>query len=172
MQEHKIEGRMLMLRKVKILLVAIIALWGFLGALGNATDWSGTIAAVGSVTSMETFVEGATSWKATSNTAVIWVGALFIMLMKVATGVMCSIGALRMWQARDDDVMVFAEAKEAALTGFALAMIMLFGGFIVIAETWFELWRSDVMRGLVLDSAFRYGGMVTLVALFVAKNDS
>ena len=48
---------------------------------------------------------------------------------------------------------------------------MLFTGFIVIAESWFELWRSDVMRGPVLDSAFRYGGMIALIAVFVAVKE-
>ncbi|MFT6056479.1 MAG: hypothetical protein ACJAS2_000754 [Pseudohongiellaceae bacterium] len=28
---------------------------------------------------------------------------------------------------------------------------MLFGGFIVIAEGWFELWRSEFLRGPSLD---------------------
>nr|MDA3933179.1 DUF2165 family protein [Gammaproteobacteria bacterium] len=60
---------------------------------------------------------------------------------------------------------------EIALTGCMIAVIMLFGGFIVIAESWFELWRSDVMRGPVLESAFRYGGMIMLIALFVATKD-
>jgi predicted small integral membrane protein len=46
-------------------------------------------------------------------------------------------------------------------------MLLLFGGFIVIGETWFEMWRSDLLRDLSLQSAFRYGGMVTLIALYV-----
>lgn len=57
------------------------------------------------------------------------------------------------------------------MTGCAIAVTMLLGGFIVIAETWFELWRSDVMRGPVLGSAFRYAGLITLIALFVATRD-
>jgi hypothetical protein len=42
---------------------------------------------------------------------------------------------------------------------------MLFGGFIVIADSRFELWRSDGMRGPVLDSAYRYLGSILLIAL-------
>jgi hypothetical protein len=38
---------------------------------------------------------------------------------------------------------------------------MLFGGFIVIAESWFELWRSEAM-GAVLSAALRYGSMIAL----------
>lgn len=160
-----------MLRTAKVLLIATVALWGFIGAFGNITDWSGTIAAVGAVTSKVTFDGGATSWQATSSPVVILIGALFIMLSKVAAGVMCTIGAQRMWRARTGDALEYAAAKEIALTGCMIAVIMLFGGFIVIAESWFELWRSDVMRGQVLESAFRYGGMIMLIALFVATKD-
>lgn len=161
-----------MLRKTKILLVATVALWGLLGAFGNLSDWGETMGAVGAVTSMASFEGGAESWKATTNPAVIWLGALFIILSKLAAGVLCSMGTWRMWQARVGDAAGFAAAKEIALAGCAVAVIMLFGGFIVIAESWFELWRSDTLGGPVLQSAFRYGGFITLIALFVgAKED-
>lgn len=48
---------------------------------------------------------------------------------------------------------------------------MLFGGFIVVAESWYELWRSETMLGPVLQSAFRYAGMIALIAVFVASKD-
>ncbi len=160
-----------MLRITKIFLVSSVALWGLVGAFGNVSDWGSTMGAVGAATSMATFDGGAESWKATSNPAVIWLGALFIMLSKTAAGLLCMTGASRMWAARKGDAASFAKAKELALAGCAVAVFMLFTGFIVIAESWFELWRSDVMRGPVLASAFRYGGMISLIALFVAARD-
>lgn len=160
-----------MLRKTKILLVVTVALWGLTGAFGNLTDWDGTLGAVGAVTSMTTFEGGAESWKATTNPAAQWLGALFIMLSKLATGVMCSMGAWRMWQAQSGDAASFAAAKEIALAGCAVTVIMLFGGFIVAAETWFELWRSEVFGVAVLSAAFRYGGMIMLIAVFVGMKD-
>ncbi|MCC5870340.1 MAG: DUF2165 family protein [Gammaproteobacteria bacterium] len=160
-----------MLRTAKIVLVVAVALWGLIGAFQNVSDWGETLAAVGAATSMVTIEDGATGWQATSNPVVIWIGALFIVLSKLAAGVLCAIGAVKMWRARGHDASAFAASKEMALTGCAIAVIMLFGGFIVIAESWFELWRSEVMRGPVLDSAFRYSGMIALIALFVATRD-
>ena len=162
---------MIMLRIMKIALIASVALWGFVGASGNVMDWGGTMGAVGAATSMVTFDGGAESWKATSNPAVIWAGALFIMLSKVTAGILCALGAGKMYAAREGDAPTFAKAKELALAGCAIAVFMLFAGFIVIAESWFEMWRSDVMRGPVLDSAFRYGGFIALIGLFVAAKD-
>ncbi len=160
-----------MLRNIKILLVVGVALWGGVGAFGNVMDWNGTLGAVGAATSMATFDGGAEHWKATSFPIVLWLGALFIMLSKAIAGVMSVLGAQRMWAARNGDASAFAAAKEIALAGCGVAIFMLFVGFIVIAESWFELWRSDVMRGPVLDSAFRYGGMIALIAIFVGMRD-
>jgi predicted small integral membrane protein len=166
-----IEGSIIMLRIMKILLVLSVAMWGLLSAFGNIADWSGTTGAVAAVTSMATFEGGAHNWRATTNPAVIIAGALFIMLSKTIAGLLCLAGAWRMWAAREGDTVVFAKAKTFALTGFAVAIFMLFSGFIVMAEGWFELWRSDVMREPVLGSAFRYGGMIALIALFVGTRD-
>lgn len=152
-------------------MILTVSLWGFVSVFQNLINWSGTIGAINSATSMTTFTEGAASWQATSNPIIIWIGALFIVGSKLATAFLCSFGAIGMWQARQIDLAAYKTAKEIALTGCAIAVIMLFGGFIVIAEGWFELWRSDSMRGPVLDSAFRYGGMIALIAIFVASED-
>ena len=160
-----------MLKNAKIAMITTVALWGFIGAFHNLTAWDGTIGAVKAATSMITIAEGSESWQATSNPLVVWIGALFIVLSKLVTAALCSVGAVAMWRARKSDLSVFAAAKKIALTGCAVAIIMLFGGFIVIAESWFELWRSESMLGPVLGSAFRYGGMIALIALFVASED-
>ncbi|TDR18455.1 DUF2165 family protein [Marinicella litoralis] len=160
-----------MLIKTKSIMIFTVALWGFVGALHNVMDWGGTLGAVGAVTSMATFDGGAESWQATSNTLLIWSGALFICLSKLAAGTLCTMGALGMWRARKDNMTAYAAAKSMALTGCGIAVIMLFGGFIVVAESWFELWRSETMRGPVLQSAFRYGAMIAIISLFVASKE-
>lgn len=160
-----------MLRITKIILVSVVALWGFTGAFGNLNDWTGTMSAVAAATSMATFDTVPASWRATSSPIIIWLGALFIMLSKLSGAVLCSMGALRMWGTRVSNALQFQAAKQAALAGCAIMVIMLFGGFIVIAETWFELWRSEVMRDPVLGSAFRYAALILLIALFVANKD-
>ncbi len=160
-----------MLPKAKVLLILTVALWGFISAYQNIADWNGTINAVHSATSMTTFDNGESSVQATSNSVIIWGGALFILLSKLATGVMCSIGAHRMWQAQAINMVSFESAKQIALTGCVISIFMLFAGFTVVVEGWFELWRSESMRAPVLESAFRYAGMISFIAIFVAIKD-
>lgn len=160
-----------MLIKVKAIMILTVAIWGYVGALHNLVDWNGTLGAVGAVTSMATISESANGWQATSSPIVIWVGALFIVLAKLVTAFLCTKGGVGMWQAKIVKNPTYHSAKNMALAGCGVAIIMLFGGFIVIAESWFELWRSESMIGPVLQSAFRYAGMIALIALFVASKD-
>ena len=160
-----------MLRIMKILLVLGVAMWGLIGAFGNLADWSGTKDAVAAVTTMSTFEGGSDHWRATSNPVLIFTGALFILLFKAIAGLLCLLGAWRMWAARASGAADFARAKTLALTGCAVAIFLLFVGFGVIAEVWFELWQSKELHDPVLASAFRYGGMIGLIALFVGMRD-
>jgi predicted small integral membrane protein len=158
------------IRIVKIVLIITVVFWGLFGALGNVLHWDETLGSVAAVTSMVTIEGGAESWQSTSNPLVLWLGALFIMLSKLSAGVLCMVGAGRMWRSRNASVSDFSAAKNIALAGCGIAVIMLFGGFIVIAESWFELWRSEAM-GAVLSAAVRYGSMIALIAIFVAAPD-
>ena len=160
-----------MLRLMKIVLVFGVVLWGGVGALHNVMDWQGTLGAVRATTSMSTFADGAAGWQATSSALVVWAGALFIVMSKLISAGFCLSGMRHMWRARFDSQAAFQKAKAHALTGCAVALFMLFVGFIVIAESWYELWRSDVMRGPVLESAFRYAGLIGITALLIAVQD-
>ncbi len=160
-----------MLRIIKILLILSVAMWGLLGALENIMDWAGTTGAIGATVSMSTFEGGAESWKATSSGAVITIIALLIISAKLIAGLLCLAGGWRMWTVRMGQAPVFQHAKSLALAGCGVAIFLLFFGWIVAAETWFELWRSDIMRDVGLQSAFRYAGMIALIALFVGARE-
>ncbi len=160
-----------MLRIIKILLVLSVAMFGLLGVIGNLTDWEGTIGALAATTSMSTFEGGAESWRATNNTAIITAGALYIVVLKGLFALLCFAGTWKMWGAYNNDSASFAKAKTYALAGCGVAMFMLFTGWIVIAETWFELWRSEALREAALGAAFRYFAMIGLIALFVTMPD-
>jgi predicted small integral membrane protein len=156
------------LRYLQILLIITVALWALLSAVDNLAEWSGTNDGVTSVTSMSTYQGGPFRWRANHNPVVVIVGSVFITLSKVASGCLCLLGALQMWRARRQDTDGFTHAKSLALSGCAVAILLFFGGFVVIAEGWFEMWRSSLMSSTVSSTAFRYGAMITLISLFVA----
>lgn len=161
-----------MLMRAKAALIFMVAVWALSSALQNALDWQGTIGAVNTTTSMVTIEGGESSWKAISHPLLAWVGAFFILLFKVIAGALCGFGGLQMWRQHNSNIEAFNKAKNIALTGCIVAIVMLFGGFIVVAEGWFELWRSESLRAPVIESAFRYACMISLVALIVATPDN
>ena len=114
---------------------------------------------------------GAASWKAVSSTPLSWLGGVWILSGYLTAGVLCTVSAARMWSARNASGAQFVAAKNLALAGCGIFAIMLFGGFTVVAEGWFELWRSNVMGGLVLNTAYRYLGSILLIALFIASKE-
>jgi predicted small integral membrane protein len=160
-----------MLRVVKMVLIAWVAIFAFLSGIFDLVHWGNTVEAVGMVTSMNSWPGGATSWKAINSALLNGLGALWIIGGDLTAAVLCIAGVARLWRARYAHEGEFALAKRIALAGCGVLVIMLFGGFIVLAEAWFELWRSDALRGPVLDTAYRYLGSILLIALFVASKE-
>ena len=160
-----------MLRMVKVLLILTVGVWGLIGAFGNLTNWTGVIESVSKTISMSTLQGGELDWRATSNPILIYLGAAMIPAAKILSGVLCFAGAWRMWSAKSEGGLAFERAKELALAGCGIALLMLFSGWIVIADTWFQGWRSETLRDSALSTAFRYAGFVGLIALFVAARD-
>jgi predicted small integral membrane protein len=120
---------------------------------------------------MSTIEGGPDSWQAMTTPLIAWLGALFIVSGKLVTALLCTLGVRHMWQARGSSAADFAAAKQLGLAGCAVGAIMLFGGFLTIAESWFELWRSvGPIRAALLD-AFRYGAMLLLIAIFVGQQE-
>lgn len=160
-----------MLRAIKIVLVATVATFALFSGISDLVNWRGTVENVGMVTAMSSWQGGAASWKALGNTPLNWLGAVWIIGGDLAAAVLCGTSVARMWRARKAGESEFSSAKNLALAGCGVLAIMLFGGFNVLAETWFELWRSDAMRGPVLDTVYRYLGSILLIALFVASKE-
>ncbi|HUO12810.1 MAG TPA: DUF2165 family protein [Caulobacteraceae bacterium] len=158
-----------MLRIVKILLVVGVLAWAVVGLWDNLAGWRETNAAVMAVTSMKTLPPGGPErWRAIADAPVILAGAVFILLFKLATVGLCAAGAWRMWTRRSADADTFGKAKTLALAGCSIAVLGLFIGWIVIAEEWFETYRSAHDAG---ELAFRYGGFIGVIALLVATRD-
>lgn len=160
-----------MYRLVKVGLMATAAWWAISSGVYNVANLSESLTYIEAVTTMSLFEGGADSWQATSSPIIIWAGLLFIFGGKVAAAIMCSMGTWRMWKTRSADRDTFVEARQIGLAGCGIAVIMLFGGFIGIAENVFDLWRAADVGGSILDGAYRYGAVMALIAILVGATD-
>lgn len=159
-----------MIRPLKIVLVAIVAFWGLIGAMGNFASLDMSYQYVEIVTSMSGMLADdapAPPWRTTSP-IVVWAGVLLIVLGKLGAFAFCSAGAYMMFRARKADQRAFAAAKKWAITGCGVAVIMLFGGFTVVGETMYLMWAFPDGEHSAT-GAFRYGGFIALIMIFVAQ---
>jgi predicted small integral membrane protein len=158
-----------MIRISKIVLIALVAVWGAIGGIKNFADISGGVGATAAV--MNPGPEARVpEWQAITYPIVVWLGWVLIPLGKLAAAGMCSVGAWRMWGARKLDPPTFNAAKELGLAGCAFAIAMLFGVFFVFGSTYFNLWMTPV-GNVALPIAFQLIGSIGLIALFVYQKD-
>lgn len=159
-----------MLRDVKILLVLLVALWGLIGAAGNFSHLDLVYEQVRGVTVMPTMPpDAAPPWR-TEHPVVVWLGVGVIIAGKLAATVFGGAGAAAMIGARRKDAETFQRAKTLALVGGALAVAALFGGFTVIGESLYLMFR-DAGHLKAGEGAFRYAGFIALIMIFVAQRD-
>ena len=75
-----------------------------------------------------------------------------------------------MWSSRALESAHFNKAKEFAIAGCGIAIAMLFGGFFVVGEVYFDLWMTP-LGDVALPNAFRMIGCIGVIALIVGQSD-
>ena len=160
------------LRITKVVLILLVGLWGLIGGIQNFIQAGAGFEAVAAVLSPDlTTVSGLASWQTIENPLLIWIAWAVIPLAKIGGAALCLSGAYSMWLSRSLSSDSFQNSKSLALAGCGVILAMLFGGFIVSAETYFQLWQTE-FGGLVLSTAFRYIGCVGIVAVFVQQPEA
>jgi len=153
----------------KIMLVFGMGLFCALAAINNTLSLNGTFGAVKSALDMQgTFKVPALMWRAIENPVYIWIAAAGIIACEAVAGVICLLGAARMWSARSS-AAAFNEAKKTAILGLSVAAALYLVGFQAIAGEWFMLWQNPAAH--TLDEAFRDFGLALLTMLWLKTSD-
>ncbi len=158
-----------MIRTLKTLLVAGMALVLTLAVLGNLTMPHTGYAAVSTAMGMQTTYRNPHAmWRAIQDPVLIWV-AFGLIVLSEATGAAWSwAGAVRLWRSRGQKEL-FAAAKSTAYLGLGVAACLYFIVFLVIAQEYFLMWQSTKLN--VLQDAFRLFAAAILIALWLGTDD-
>ena len=161
----------MVLRITKMVLILLVSLWGLIGGIHNVFHAGAGFDAVAAVVSPDlTKMPGLAEWQTIESPLLIWMAWAVIPLAKLGGAALCLSGAYFMWRSRSLDTVSFQNSKSLALAGCGIILAMLFGGFIVSAETYFLVWQSE-LGGAVLPIAFRYIGCIGVVAIFVQQRE-
>ena len=160
-----------MIRFTKIVLTLAVALWGLLGGLANLAGYQEGLQSVQTVLSMETLpADALPEGPGVPNPLLVHFGFAFIWALKLAGGIFCLVGAVRMWAARKSDQMGFAHAKRWAILGCGVLFFMLFFGFSFVAVGPFKLYLSPLESAVHLAALF--AAQIGLVMIFLQQTEA
>ena len=160
----------MIVRAAKILLVLLIGLFSLLVGVDNIIDYGTNYAFVQHVMSMDTVFPNSTlTWRAITSPALHHTAYAGIIAAELLTGVLCVVGALKLWNARAYFASDFHAAKDIAVAGLVLGFALWFFGFMVVGGEWFQMWQSQTWNGQ--DAAFRFIGCIAFVLIFLSQRD-
>ena len=157
-------------RYLKIALILCVALQGLVGGLGNLAGLGTTYAGVARVLSMEGVPPMVPRVFAFDAPLFIWIGAFWILLLKLVTGVTGAIGVFQLFRYRYGSVEEFQSAKYWGLFACGASILMLFGGFIVIGATMLFMWQTEAGQ-VAFEGATYLLVCLGVVALYVNMRD-
>lgn len=160
------------IRMLKIVLVVFVGLQGWFYVAGNIANWGSALGAVGYVLAMEGHEVYATHLlPPITHPVLVTIALLVIIFGEFLVGALSLTGGWHLWQVRNGDSAAFNSAKTLAILGAGMALVVWFGGFVVIGGALFQMWQTQV--GTVsFEGAFIYGATSALVLLFVNSPDS
>jgi predicted small integral membrane protein len=161
---------MIVIRLVKIVMVAAIALFATIVTFGNITDHGTNLAFVQHVLSMDTIFERSTiRYRAIESPSLQHFAYAIIIATEALTAVLCWVGAYALWRDRHADARAFNRAKTVAVLGLTLGFLLWQVGFMTIGGEWFGMWQSQSWDGV--PSAFRFVMVIMAVLIFVVLPD-
>jgi predicted small integral membrane protein len=161
----------MMIRYLKIILVVFVGLQGILYVAGNSANWNTGLDTVAYVLSMEGHeIYGSHIFPPITNQVLVTITFLMILMGELLVGVLSLKGAWDLWEMRKENAHDFNASKTYALLGAGMAMIVWFGGFIVIGGALFQMWQTQIGASSFRD-AFVFAATGGFVFLIVSRPD-
>ncbi|HWB50956.1 MAG TPA: DUF2165 domain-containing protein [Stellaceae bacterium] len=156
----------MIVRLCKTVLVATVALFFILVALGNITDYGTNGEFVRHVLAMDTiFPNSPLASRAITNPGVVALVYRLIIAWEAAAAVVLVVAAARLAAASGDGA-IFVAMKPLAVLGLTMGLLLYGLGFIVVGGEWFAMWQSASWNGV--EAAARFvllDGLVLLIVL-------
>ena len=158
-------------RLAKTLLVLLTGLYFVLVGTDNIIAYDINFEFVRHVLLMDTtYPNNALMWRAVTQPSLHHAAYWIIIGTELLTGLLCVLGAWRLYQERYAEAADFNQAKAVAVAGLILGFVLFYFGFNVVGAEWFQMWQSPVWNAQ--SEAFRAAVSVGIVLLFVALRDS
>ena len=108
-------------------------------------------------------------WRAITSEGAHHAAYAAIIAAELVVGVLCTAGAVRLFQSRRAPARAFNGTKGLAIAGLVSGFGLWFFGFLTVGGEWFQMWQSQTWNGQ--EAAFRIIASIGLVLIFVALED-
>jgi predicted small integral membrane protein len=159
------------LRAAKVSLVVGVAIFYTFVVLNNLTDYDSNYQFIRHVLMMDsTFPGNRGMWRAMNGRAWHIVFYWTIIVWESVTTVLCWWGGMRMASCLKGDVDSFRKAKNTAIAGLSLSLLMWLVAFLSVGGEWFLMWQSKTWNGQ--EAAFRMFTVVGIVLLLLVDSEA
>lgn len=160
-----------MIRLIKLVLVAFISLQALFYGLQNLVNLSEAHQFVAYVLGNQEHVAYPSSFgPSISNTFLIWIALIIILIGEFSAGLCAAKGAFDMWVNRKAESNQFVAAQKFAVLGCGLTMVVWFGLFMVIGGAFFQMWQTE-LGNASFNGSFQYFVSGALVLLILQIRD-
>jgi predicted small integral membrane protein len=158
------------LRAAKTLLIFAVALYYTLVVLNNTTDYNSNFQFIRHVLMMDsTFPNNSGMWRAINSPSIHALFYISIIAWESLTMILCWWGGIKLARNLKAPAAEFHQAKNIAIAGLTLSMLMWFVAFLTIGAEWFLMWQSQAWNGQ--EAAFRMFTVVGIVLLLLVTKD-
>jgi predicted small integral membrane protein len=160
----------MVLRLAKILFVAIVAVFLLLVGIDNLLDYGTNYEFVRHVLSMDLVApDSKLIGRAIPSPFAYHLVYSAIIASELGAGLLCAIGGVRLFRARRLPAAQFAAAKDCAIAGLMLALLLYFFGFMTVAAEWFQMWQAQSFNGQ--EAAFRLIACFGIALIFLCQRE-
>ena len=158
------------LRVAKTSLVFGVALFYSFVVLNNLTDYDSNYQFIRHVLLMDTtFAGNRGMWRALNAPAWHTVFYVTIILWEFVTLILCWWGGLRLAKSVNGNHEAFQKAKNLAIAGLTLSLLMWLVAFLSVGGEWFLMWQSRTWNGQ--EAAFRMFTVVGITLLLLVQTE-
>lgn len=159
-------------RFIKIGLATAVGLLAGLWCINSLINWETAVGAVGYALSQQNQSGYAVQIIPPVESAfVAAAGLIAICVAEAVASIAALTGAWRMWRRRAQDSLAFTSAKQPAILGAGIAVLIWFLGFQVIGGAAIMMGQADGMDGAMRGS-FTFGSYSFLSLIYLSLNEA
>ncbi|HEY4906598.1 MAG TPA: DUF2165 domain-containing protein [Candidatus Acidoferrum sp.] len=160
----------MILRAAKTSLVLAIALYYTIVVFNNITDYDSNFQFIRHVLMMDsTFPNNRAMWHAINSPAIHTLFYISIIAWESLTTILLWWSGIKLARNLKGPASTFHQAKNIAIAGLTLSLLMWFVAFLTVGAEWFLMWQSKTWNGQ--EAAFRMFTIVGIVLLLLVQKD-